>query len=86
MFGGFIHERNQRKLAKAMASLKGVVTVRKERPGFWTHDDEAAKDGVGHLYYFAPSVRSKPSIHASTRGQGDHRHSGRRNTGGGGAD
>lgn len=34
--------------------------MRNERPGYWTHDDEAAEDGVGHLYYFAPSNRARP--------------------------
>lgn len=34
--------------------------MRNERPGFWTYDDKAAKEGIGHLYYFAPSNRAKP--------------------------
>lgn len=29
----------------------------KERPGFWTHDDEAVAD-CGHLFYFAPADRA----------------------------
>lgn len=30
------------------------------RAAFWTHDDKAAEDGFGHLYYFAPANRAAP--------------------------
>lgn len=29
-----------------------------QRPAYWTHDDEAAKELGERLYYFAPSNRS----------------------------
>ena len=31
-----------------------------KRQAFWTHDDEAAAEGMGHLYYFFPVGREPP--------------------------
>ena len=28
----------------------------RKRSAYWTHDDQAAADGLGHLYYFAPTI------------------------------
>jgi hypothetical protein len=30
------------------------------KPGWWTHDDGAAKLGLGHFYYFAPAGATAP--------------------------
>lgn len=43
-----------------MSKLRNNPDASGERLAFYTYDDKAAKDRIGHLYYFAPTGRRKP--------------------------